>query len=110
MGKKLENLKCQPRWVSHLGCIKGCLDYLKIDVSDAWLFGATGHAFIINIHEVVCPSGPTAWNTEMLFKLGKNIGYTVDIVSGFKSDNDFAEKQKLAWEKLVRLRKPDYAY
>ncbi len=99
MEKKIENLRWKPMWVSHLGCIKGCLDYLGLEVSDAWLFGATGHAFIINMHEVVCPSGPTAWNTEMLFNLGHNIGYTVDGVFGFKSDSDFVEKQKLAWEK-----------
>jgi hypothetical protein len=99
MGKKLENLKWEPRWVSHLGCIKGCLNYLNLDVSDAWLFGATGHAFIINIHDVVCPSGPTAWNMEMLFKLGKNIGYTTEGVFGKKPEGDFAKKQKLAWEK-----------
>lgn len=98
MEKKLDQLQWKCMWVSHLGCIKGCLEYLKIDVSDAWLFGATGHAFIINIHEVVCPSGPTAWHTEMLFELGKNIGYTIDGVWGVKSDSDFAEKQKRAWE------------
>jgi len=86
-------------WVSHLGCVKGCLEYLGIDVSDAWLFGATGHAFIINIYEVVCPSGPTAWNTEMLFKLGKNVGYTIDGVFSHKSAADFAEKRRLAWQK-----------
>lgn len=96
--KKLENLRWVPRWVSHLGCVKGCLDYLGLDVSDAWLFGATGHAFVINVHEVVCPSGPTAWNMEMLLKLGKNIGYETDDVFGMKSADDFAEKQKLAWE------------
>ena len=98
--KKLENLKWVPWWVSHLGCIKGCLDYLGLDVSDAWLFGATGHAFVINVHEVVCPSGPTAWNTEMLFKLGKNIGYEIDGVFGTKSADGFVEKQKLAWERV----------
>ena len=99
MEKRLNNLRWKPRWVSHLGCIKGCLEYLKLEVSDGWLFGATGHAFVINIHEVVCPSGPTAWRTEMLFKLGKNIGYTTKGVWGKKSDSDFSEKQKLAWEK-----------
>lgn len=98
MEKKLDGLRWKCMWVTHLGCIKGCLDYLKIDVSDAWLFGATGHAFIINIHEIVCPSGPTAWNTEMLFKLGNNIGYNINGVCGFKSENDFTEKQKLTWE------------
>lgn len=95
---KLGNLKWDPKWVSHLGCVKGCLKYLGIDVSDAWLYGATGHAFLINIHQVVCPSGPTAWNTEMLFKLGKNVGYNVEGVFSRKSAKDFAEKQNLTFE------------
>ena len=98
MLKKLENLRWKPRWVSHLGCIKGCLDYLNLNVSDAWLFGGTGHAFIINIHEVVCPSGPTAWNYESLIKLGKNIGFNVHGIWALKSHPDFNQKQKLAWE------------
>ena len=98
MGKKLENLKWRPAWVSHLGCIKGCLEYLNSDVSFPWLFGGTGHAFIINMHEVVCPSGPTAWNTETVRELGNNIGYTSDYIFGVKTNDDFAEVQKRAWE------------
>ena len=39
MVKMLEGLKWSPKWVSHLGCIKGCLEYLKIDLSDTWLYG-----------------------------------------------------------------------
>lgn len=99
MEKTLEDLRWKPMWVSHLGCIKGCLKYLNLDVSDAWLFGATGHAFIINVHESVCPSRPTAWNTEMLFKLGKNVGYVVDVVFSHKSKEEFALKQRFAWER-----------
>ncbi|HUV86994.1 MAG TPA: hypothetical protein VMX79_07760 [bacterium] len=98
MKKELENLRWTPRWVSHLGCVKGCLDYLGIDVSDAWLFGATGHAFIVNVHDVVCPSGPTAWNTEMLRKLGKNVGYESRGLSATRKDADFERKRKLVWE------------
>ena len=99
MGKMIDNLRWKPMWISHLGCVKGCLDYLGLDVSAAWLFGATGHAFILNVHEVVCPSGPTAWNTEMIKKLGENIGYSTDMIMAWKSDNDFKEKRKIAWEK-----------
>jgi len=98
--KKLENLEWAPRWVSHLGCVKGCLEYLGREVSDAWLFGATGHACVLNLHQELCPSGPTAWNTEMLFTLGKNIGYEIDGVFGMKSAGDLAEKQKQAWEQV----------
>jgi hypothetical protein len=97
MEHKLENLRWKPMWVSHLGCVKGCLEYLNLDVSDAWLFGGTGHAFIINLHEELCPSGPTAWVTEMLGRLGHNLGYDVDCVFGMKTAPDFTEKQKQAW-------------
>lgn len=98
MEKKLDNLRWSPKWTTHLGCVKGCLDYLNKDVSDAWLFGATGHAFLLNIHEVVCPSGPTAWNTSRLCELGKNVGYEIGGVFGFKDQDDFAEKKAQAWE------------
>ena len=108
MTKRLEGLKYSPKWVTHLGCVKGCLDYLNINVSDAWLFGATGHAFVINLHEVVCPSGPTAWKTEMLFMLGRNVGYTIDGVFSHKSASDFAEKQKNAWEMVKKSLDADY--
>jgi hypothetical protein len=96
--KKLENCQWRPRWVAHLGCIKGCLEYLGVDVSDAWLYGGTGHAFVINLHEQVCPSGPTAWRTVKLFELGVNLGYRLDGVFGFKGQEGFSALQKRAWE------------
>jgi hypothetical protein len=96
--KALENCQWKTRWVSHMGCIKGCLDYLGIEISDAWLYGGTGHAFVINLHEGVCPSGPTAWRTVKLFELGVNLGYRLDGVFGFKHQGDFAGLQKRAWE------------
>lgn len=102
MERKLGNLAWKPMWVSHLGCVKGCLEYLSLDVSDAWLFGGTGHAFIINVHEEVCPSGPTAWMTEMLGMLGRNLGYDVDCAFGMKTEPGFTEKQKHAWEHVKK--------
>jgi hypothetical protein len=96
--RRLEGLDWKPGWVSHLGCLHGCLDYLGIKISDGWLFGGTGHAFVMNVHEVLCPSGPTAWNTEMLFKLGGNLGYRIDRVCGHRTQVDLAERQRMAWE------------
>lgn len=96
--KTLENCRWMPRWVSHLGAIKGCLNCLGIEISDAWLYGGTGHAFVINLHEQVCPSGPTAWKTVKLFELGSNLGYRLDGIFGFKHQDDFAELQKNAWD------------
>jgi hypothetical protein len=97
--RKLENLRWSPKWVSHLGCVKGCLNYLGIEMSDAWLYGGTGHAFIINIHDQLCPSGPTAWRTMMLFEGGNNLGYECDARFGWKEgDTPFNELQENAWE------------
>jgi hypothetical protein len=96
---KLKNLKWSPKWVSHLGCLKGCLDYLGIEMTDAWLYGGTGHAFIINISEDSCPSGPTAWRTEMLYQAGEALGYQVEGVFGWKRDEgNFGELKAEAWE------------
>lgn len=95
--KELANLKWDPSWVSHLGCVKGCLDYLGIELSKGWLYGGTGHAFVINMHEEVCPSGPTAWKSVMLFDLAENLGYTVQGVFGSKHAGDLRGLQERAW-------------
>jgi hypothetical protein len=85
-----------------MGCLIGCLDYLGLDVSDAWLYGATGHAFVLNMHPEVCPSGPTAWESTMLFELAPNIGYTIDGVAGHRSQGGFEQLKERAWQHVRR--------
>ncbi len=97
---KLDNLKYKPLWTSHIACVKSCLEFLNIEITDAWLFGATGHAFILNIHEELCPSGPTAFRNLWLTRFGRNAGYLADCIFGLKSDHDFAAKQQLAWNRI----------
>ncbi len=96
--KKFDSLRWEPRWVSHMGCIKGCLNYLNRPVSDAWLYGTTGHAFVLNICGDLCPSGPTDWNTGKFRKLGRNVGYILDGVSGWKGNQDLTRLQERAWQ------------
>jgi len=95
--KLLEKLKWKHRWVTHLGCIEGCLRFLKKDVSTGWLYGGTGHAFVLNIAKDLCPSGPTAWKTIMLFELAANLGYKIDGVFASKSNPEFPIEQEKAW-------------
>ena len=99
MVRQLEGLRYVPAWVSHLGCIKGCLEYLGSDITMPWLYGGTGHAFITNMHDVVCASGPTAWRCEhLVLALGPNLGYDVDSLWAAKGAPDFADLQKVAWD------------
>ena len=83
--KKLEDLRAVPIQDDnlHLACIKGALDFLGMDVSAAWLAGATGHAFIIHIEEGVCLSSvwsamADSYRTGEMTRLGRNVGYELD--------------------------------
>ncbi|MBD3235977.1 MAG: hypothetical protein GF330_04690 [Candidatus Eisenbacteria bacterium] len=79
---RLSNLQWVPRWVSQLGCLKSCCDYLQLGISDGWLYGGTGYAFVLNMHEAACPSSLTAWRTEPLLALTANLGIAVSGVAG----------------------------
>lgn len=95
--REIKKLRWQPRWVTHLGCVEGCLKNLKHKISTGWLYGGTGHAFIINIDKDLCPSGPTAWRTMMLYELAPNLGYRVDGVFAQRNNPEFPKLQEKAW-------------
>lgn len=80
--KRLSNQRWVPRWVSQLGCLKSCCDYLDLEISDGWLYGGTGYAFVLNMHEAACPSSLTAWRTQPLIALTSNLGIAVEGVTG----------------------------
>ncbi len=98
--KTLENLRWVPHWASHVGCLQGCLNYLGIETSEAWLYGATGHAFVLNVSPGLCPSGPTDWDTSRFLELGRNLGYEVTGVDHWcpKQDDALTEAQREAWD------------
>jgi hypothetical protein len=96
----LANLK-QPSFnVTLMGVIRGVLDFYGIKTTDAMAYAGSGHAFLINVHEVICPSGPYVWNYDGFIRLLRNLGLeTIDL--GFiHSGNTAAERDPL--EKTVR--------
>jgi len=96
--RKIYNLDFVPRAASHMGAIEGCLKYLGIDVSPGWLFGSTGHAFIMNIGDDLCGSGPHSWRWGIVNQLGKNIGYRTEVIYTNVNKDDFSQKQEKAWD------------
>lgn len=56
----------KPRWTTQMWALISCARSLGIDESPAWIYGGTGHAFALNVHKTLCPSGPTAWQTHRL--------------------------------------------
>lgn len=73
-GVTLENLRQPPLNTTMMGVMKGALDYYKLGVSVAALYGLSGHAFLINIHNEINPSGPYCWNNGPVERLLKNVG------------------------------------
>jgi hypothetical protein len=96
--KKLSNIQFKSYWVSQLASLHGCLENLGINISTPWLFGITGHAFIINIADQICPSGPTAWKNSMIRDLVQNIGANLEEFCADKEDPDYEKKLKYAWD------------
>lgn len=90
---KLDNIKQAPFNTSLMGVIRGVLDYYEIKVSNGMAYGGSGHAFMINIHDVICPSGPYCWKYDGFYKLLRNIGLQM-MDLGFFSKNQKIEERK----------------
>ncbi len=107
--KVLKGLQWHLRYNEHMGCTKGCLDYLGIDISFPWLYGGTGSAFVLNMNDTAFVDAAQAWDTSMLFDLAPNLGYTVERfevpheVAVEMPDDVFRRKQREAFD-LVRAR------
>lgn len=95
MEKRIANLKMYPFETTLMGVLKGVVDYFDIPVSDAWLFGGSGHAFLINIHEQLCPSSPYCWKYETFFKLVANFGISIKDLGFFSAENGPDERRKV---------------
>ena len=96
--KQLEGLAYKPRHLTQAGCIEGCLEFLGLEVSDAWLWGCSGLAFFTNISEVLCPSAMHSHKFNMNER-GCNVGYEWEQVFSWKGRDDYEARRKLAWGK-----------
>lgn len=71
---QVAGLEQPPYDTSLMGVVKGALDHCGLDHTAAEAFVVSGHAFVINIHEELCPSGPYVWNYEPFMRLVRNLG------------------------------------
>ena len=97
-------------WISHIGSLKGAVDYLGADVSTPWLFGVTGYAFLLNMHETLCPSGWHVVNVP-LDEGARNAGLVIEHI--VEPSMTTPELQERAWEGVCRAidaGNPCYGY
>ena len=92
---RLESLKQAPFNTTMMGAMRGALDYYGIAASDAFLYGASGHAFVMNIHKELCPSGPYCWNREPVDALLANVGLRVEALGFFHAGSGAEERARV---------------
>jgi len=98
--KKLDSLHQPPFNTCLVGAVKGALDYFDCNVSPAAAFGGSGHAFLVNIHEQLCPSGPYCWKYEEFYPLVRNLG--LDMIELGFCHNGSTPAERMAMEQKVR--------
>jgi len=84
---------------SMMGVVKGVIDHYGLGHSPAMAYGGSGHAFLINVHEAICPSGPYCWKYDGFVRLLRNLGLEMEDL-GFISAQSSAD-EKAALEKAV---------
>lgn len=84
-----------PLNTSLMGVVKGVADFFGMDLSTPSLFGRTGHAFLMNIAEGLCPSGPYVWDMEPFIALLENSGIVMKGHGFFDSSSSSEEREVL---------------
>lgn len=97
--------------VSQLGCMKGCADFLGISVSNEWLFGITGQAFLLTVDRGIGGIGQdrSFLISEKIRKLAGNAGIKVHCLAG-PANTDIVGH---AWDQIrsaLEKGKPCYAW
>ncbi len=93
-GTRLANLKQPPLNTTMMGVLKSVADYHGLALSEPMVFGLSGHAFLINIHTQLCPSGPYCWKRDNAVPLISNMGLKMTDLGFFGSGtNDEARSR-----------------
>jgi hypothetical protein len=92
---KLTGLKQPPLNTTMMGVLHGAAGFLGLNPEVPMLFGLSGHAFLINIHRNLCPSGPYCWHREKTDSLLENIGVRIIDLGFFGPDSTREQRGEL---------------
>ena len=68
---------------SLMGVVQGALNHYQVGIQSTESFTCSGHAFFINIHDEICPSGPYCWDHTPFLELLGNLGLVARLVGKF---------------------------
>lgn len=96
----LKNINVPPFHNTLMGVVKAVSDFYSLNISDAMIYGGSGHAFMINIHDELCPSGPYVWNHEPFYQLLSALGITMTDHGFFSNENSLKDRADI--EKTIK--------
>ncbi len=115
MRYRLEGLRPRAGELSYPAAVGGCLDYLGVDASVAWLEGGTGLAFMACMSADADIAAPIAWdglcvndcgprNPGIVARLERNLGYESETVCScpFGAHRQTEEARAAAWRLVQR--------
>ncbi len=88
-------------WASYVGATASVLISRKVKCDNADVAGMSGYAFMVNVHPGLCPSGPTAFDWDMLVEGTGALGLDVQLVAAPRRAEDDA---RLAGELFERVQ------
>jgi len=101
----LKNLIQPPLNTTMMGVLKAAADYYGLRLDAPMIFGLSGHAFLINIHTQICPSGPYCWKREHALPLIENLGLRLTDLGFFSTDAGDAVRVEVEQKLRVALNK-----
>lgn len=94
-GRIISGIGMYPYNTTLMGVLNGVSDYFEYNTSPDWLFGGSGHAFLINIHDELCPSGPYVWNYDNFYRLLENLGISMKDLGFYTDESTSKERRRI---------------
>ncbi|MHB9033223.1 MAG: hypothetical protein ACYC6L_09265 [Anaerolineae bacterium] len=92
---QLANYRQAPFNATLMGVLRAAADYYGLKLSTPALYGGSGHAFLMNIHQELCPSGPYVWKREPFYQTLRNVGLDVHNLGFFWNESPAADRSAL---------------
>ncbi|MGB9743007.1 MAG: hypothetical protein ACP5JB_07725 [candidate division WOR-3 bacterium] len=101
-GEKIVPIRVQPPdcWLSYLGAVATLLRSRGVKCDLTAVAGLSGYAFIINIHPELLPTGPVAFDWEVLIEGTQALGLETELVAVERGPDD----PELFRELFLRVR------
>ncbi len=96
----ITGLQYHDTMIAGLGALWGAMEYLGKDVSEAWVYGITGTAFILNANPSIYPNCLGRWANTRYGEMLEKAGIDGNMYAAYYRQLDFEETRKTAWDSV----------